>query len=86
LLVAAESGHVTESAAARLRAYGAGLDRQDFAICAGSIGLTMADSSVRHGRLDEAASAVPRSGEKPGARPGPRRRVTIVPCVVRWAV
>jgi hypothetical protein len=59
LLVAAESGHVTESAAARLRAYGAGLDRQDFAICAGSIGLTMADSSVRHGRLDEAASAVP---------------------------
>lgn len=59
LLVAAESGHVTESAAARLRAYGAGLDRRELAICAGSVGLTIADASVRHGRLDEAASGVP---------------------------
>lgn len=34
LLVAAEFGHVTESAAVRLWGYGAGLDRREFAICA----------------------------------------------------
>lgn len=59
LLVAAKSGHITESAAARLWAYGAGLDRREFAICAGSVALTMADASVRHGHIDQAASAVP---------------------------
>ncbi|HLQ57805.1 MAG TPA: hypothetical protein VK162_26475 [Streptosporangiaceae bacterium] len=59
LLVAAEFGHVTESAAARLWAYGAGLDRREFAICAGSVGLTMADAFIRHRRLDQAAGAVP---------------------------
>jgi aminoglycoside phosphotransferase (APT) family kinase protein len=59
LLVAAGSGHATESAAARLWAYGAGLDRRELAICAGSIGLTMADAYVRHRRLDEAPRAVP---------------------------
>jgi aminoglycoside phosphotransferase (APT) family kinase protein len=59
LLVAAGHGHATESAAARLWAYGAGLDRREFAICAGSVGLTMAESFVRHGRAGEAAAAVP---------------------------
>jgi aminoglycoside phosphotransferase (APT) family kinase protein len=59
LLVAAESGHITESAAARLWAYGAGLDGREFAICAGSVGLTLADALVRHGRLDQAAEVVP---------------------------
>jgi aminoglycoside phosphotransferase (APT) family kinase protein len=59
LLVAAESSHVTESAAARLWAYGAGLDRREFAICAGSVGLTMADAFVRHDCTDQAAAAVP---------------------------
>jgi aminoglycoside phosphotransferase (APT) family kinase protein len=60
LLVAAEFGNATESAAARLWAYGAGLDRREFAICAGSVGLTMADAFIRHRRLDQAAGAVPR--------------------------
>ncbi len=59
LLVAAGYGQVTESAAARLWAYGAGLDRREFAICAGSAGLTMADAFVRHGRTGQAAGAVP---------------------------
>jgi aminoglycoside phosphotransferase (APT) family kinase protein len=59
VLVAAGEGQVTESAAARLWAYGAGLDRREFAICAGSAGLTMADFFVRHGLTDQAAGAVP---------------------------
>ncbi len=59
LLVAAGHGHATESAAARLWAYGAGLDWRGFTICAGSVGLTMAESFVRHGRAGEAAAAVP---------------------------
>ncbi len=59
LLVAAGYGQVTESAAARLWAYGAGLDPREFAICAGSVGLTMADAFVRHGRTGQAAGAVP---------------------------
>ncbi len=59
LLVAAGHGHATKSAAARLWAYAAGLDRREFAICAGSVGLTMAESFVRHHRIGEAAGAVP---------------------------
>lgn len=59
LLVGAGEGQVTESAAARLWAYGAGLDRREFAICAGSVALTMADAFVRHGRADQAAGTVP---------------------------
>ena len=59
LLVAGGHGHVTQSAAARLWAYAAGLDRREFAICAGSVGLTMADAFVRHSRTDQAAAAVP---------------------------
>ena len=59
MLVGAGHGHLTESAAARLRAYAAGLDRREFAVCAGSVGLTMADSFFRHGRAGEAAGAVP---------------------------
>ena len=59
LLVAAGHGHATESAAARLWAYAARLDRREFAVCAGSIGLTMAESFVRHNRIGEAAGAVP---------------------------
>jgi aminoglycoside phosphotransferase (APT) family kinase protein len=59
LLVAVGEGQVTESAAARLWAYGAGLDRREFAICAGSVGLTMADFFVRHGITGQAAAAVP---------------------------
>ena len=59
LLVDAGEGHVTESAAARLWAYGAGLDRRELAICAGSVGMTMADFFVRHGRTSQAAGAVP---------------------------
>ena len=59
LLVGAGHGHLTESAAARLWAYGAGLDRREFAICAGSVGLTMAESFVRHNRAGDAADAVP---------------------------
>ena len=59
LLVGAGHGHLTESAAARLWAYAAGLDRREFAVCAGSVGLTMADSFVRHGRAGQAAGAVP---------------------------
>ncbi len=47
LLVGAGHGHVTESAAARLWAYAAGLDRREFAVCAGSVGLTMAGSLLR---------------------------------------
>ena len=52
-------GHITESAAARLWACAAGLDRQEFAVCAGSVALTMAESFVRHGRTGQAAGAVP---------------------------
>ena len=52
LLVAAGPGHVTESAAARLWVYAAGLDRREFEVCAGSVGLTMAESF-----LDTAAPA-----------------------------
>jgi len=59
LLVGAGHGHVTESAAARLWACAAGLDGREFAVCAGSVGLTMAESFLRHGRTGEAASAVP---------------------------
>jgi hypothetical protein len=59
LLVAAGHGHATEPAAARLWAYAAGLDRREFAVCAGSVGLTMAESFVRHNRIGEAADAVP---------------------------
>jgi hypothetical protein len=59
LLVAAGHGHATDSGAARLWAYAAGLDRREFAICAGSVGLTMAESFVRHNRIGEAAAAVP---------------------------
>jgi len=59
LMVAAGHGHATESAAAKLWAYAAGLDRREFAICAGSVGLTMAESFIRHGRTGEAAGAVP---------------------------
>ena len=61
LLVGAGHGHVTESAAARLWGYAAGLDRREFAVCAGSVGLTMAESFVRHGRTGEAAGAVPQT-------------------------
>jgi hypothetical protein len=60
LLVGAGHGHITESAAARLWACAAGLDRREFAVCAGSVGLTMAESFLRHGRGGEAAGAVPR--------------------------
>jgi hypothetical protein len=59
LLVGTGHGHVTGSAAARLWAYAAGLDRREFAVCAGSVGLTMAESFLRHGRTGEAAGAVP---------------------------
>jgi hypothetical protein len=59
LLVGAGHGHVTESAAARLWTYAAGLDRREFAVCAGSVGLTMAESFLRHGRAGQAAGAVP---------------------------
>jgi aminoglycoside phosphotransferase (APT) family kinase protein len=59
LLVSSGYGHVTESAEATLWAYGAELDRREFAICAGSVGLTMADAYVRHSRIGHAASAVP---------------------------
>jgi hypothetical protein len=59
LLVAAGHGHATEPAAARLWAHAAELDRREFAVCAGSVGLTMAESFLRHGRTGEAAGAVP---------------------------
>jgi aminoglycoside phosphotransferase (APT) family kinase protein len=59
LLVGAGHRHLTEPGAARLWAYGAGLDRREFAICAGSVGLTMADAFARHARADEAAGAIP---------------------------
>jgi aminoglycoside phosphotransferase (APT) family kinase protein len=59
LMVAAGSGHATESAAARLWAYGARLDRRELAICAGSVGLTRAESLIRHRHLDQAGDAVP---------------------------
>ena len=49
----------TESAAARLWAYAAGLDGREFAVCAGSVSLTMAESFLRHGRATAAAGAVP---------------------------
>ena len=59
LLAGAGQGHVTGSAAARLWACAAGLDRREFAVCAGSAGLTMAGSFVRHGCAGEAAGASP---------------------------
>jgi len=59
LLAGAGHGQLTESAAARLWACAAGLDRRQFAVCAGSAGLTMAESFLRHGRTGEAAGAVP---------------------------
>ena len=37
----------------------AGLDRRDFAVCAGSVGVTMAESFLRHGRTGRAVGAVP---------------------------
>ncbi len=39
--------------------YGAGLDRGELAICAGSVGLPMADAFMRHDRTGQAAAAVP---------------------------
>ena len=42
-------GHVTAPAAARQWACAAGLDRREFAVCAGSVGLTMAESFLRCG-------------------------------------
>jgi aminoglycoside phosphotransferase (APT) family kinase protein len=59
LLVGAGHGHVTECGAARLWAYAAELDNREFAVCAGSVALTMAESFLRHGRAGEAARAVP---------------------------
>jgi hypothetical protein len=59
LLVGAGHGHLTEAAAARLWAYAAALDGREFAVCAGSVGLTMAESFLRHGRTRQAAGAVP---------------------------
>ena len=59
LLVGAGHGHLTEPGAARLWACAAGLDRREFAVCAGSVGLTMAESFLRHGRTGKAAGAVP---------------------------
>jgi len=59
LLVGAGHGQLTESAAARLWACAAGLDRREFAVCAGSVALTMAESFLRHGRTGEAAGAGP---------------------------
>ena len=78
LLVAAGHGHLTESAAARLRTYAAGLDRREFAICAGSVGLTMAQSFVRHGRAGDAASGPGNSADH-GAGPRPGRGMTTDP-------
>jgi hypothetical protein len=60
LLVAAELRHATESAEARLWAYASTLDRREFAICAGSVALTMVDASARHGCASETAKALPR--------------------------
>jgi hypothetical protein len=60
LLVAAEHGHISEPAGTRLWAYAAGLDRREFAVCAGSVGLTVADAIGRHGRAGETADAIPR--------------------------
>jgi aminoglycoside phosphotransferase (APT) family kinase protein len=65
LLVGAGHGQITESAATRLRACAAGLDHREFAVCAGSVGLTMAESFLRHGRTGEAAGAVPGNGACP---------------------
>jgi len=60
LLVAAELGHATESAAARLWAYSSDVDRREFAICAGSVALTLLDASARHGCTSQTAEALPR--------------------------
>jgi len=49
----------SESAAARLWACAAGMDRREFAVCAGSVGLTMTESFQRHGRSGEATGEVP---------------------------
>jgi aminoglycoside phosphotransferase (APT) family kinase protein len=43
LLAGAGHGHVIESAAARLWAYAAGLDRREFAVCVGSVALPLAE-------------------------------------------
>jgi hypothetical protein len=59
LLAGAEHGHLTGSAAARLWACAAGMDRREFAVCAGSVALTMAESFLRHGRTGGVAGAVP---------------------------
>src|SRR5262249_57321502 len=71
LLVGAGHGHVTESAAARLWAYAAGLDRRELSVCAGSVALTMAESFVRHGRAGEAAGAGPGMGRALQQAPAP---------------
>ena len=60
LLVAAELGHATESAAVRLWAYASDLDRREFAICAGSVALTLIDASARHGCVSQTTEALPR--------------------------
>jgi aminoglycoside phosphotransferase (APT) family kinase protein len=60
LLVAAEHGNATESAAATLWDYASDLDRREFAICTGSVALTLLDASARHGCARETAQAVPR--------------------------
>ena len=36
-----------------------GLDRREFAICAGWVGLTTADASMRHHRTSQAAAPAP---------------------------
>jgi hypothetical protein len=50
LLAGAGHGRVAESAAARLWACAAGRDLREFAVCAGSVGLTMAEYFLRRGR------------------------------------
>src|SRR5215469_5036742 len=58
-MAGAGHGHITESAAARLWADAAGLDGREFALCADSVSVTMAESFLRHGRAGAAAGAVP---------------------------
>ena len=50
---------MTKSAAALVGGLRCRAGPAEFAICAGSVGLTMADAFVRHGRAGQAAGAVP---------------------------
>ncbi|HEX6520891.1 MAG TPA: phosphotransferase [Streptosporangiaceae bacterium] len=59
IMVGAALGPAARAGLARLWAYAQTLPLRDLAVCAGSVGLTFAESFIRHDGLAEAPAAVP---------------------------